>query len=205
MATAMPAAIMRVFDRGGAALVGAEAAELLPAVSQSACSLVMRTFHFRASRTSQQRHQMRDQRLVRRRHLVVPQPVRPHPGEPLGLPAPSPSPPSAGRRRAASGDGSPGRRGSRRSAAPGTASLTTMPSSSFSSRISVSSGRSPASTLPPGNSQRPAIDLPAGRSASSTRPSASIRAQAATSTSLTLTARPSNVGNRGLTGFNAIE
>src|SRR5687767_10093509 len=64
-----------------------------------------------------------------------------------------------------------------------------MPSSSCSSRISVSSGRSPASTLPPGNSQSPAMVFPAGRSASSTRPSASIRAQAATRTSLMLTGR----------------
>src|SRR6516164_4395939 len=57
-----------------------------------------------------------------------------------------------------------------------------MPSSSASSRISVASGVSPASTLPPGNSHSPAIDLPGGRWASSTRPSASISATAATST-----------------------
>src|SRR6516165_5368428 len=57
-----------------------------------------------------------------------------------------------------------------------------MPSSSASSRISAASGVSPASTLPPGNSHSPAIDLPGGRWASSTRPSASISATAATST-----------------------
>src|SRR5258708_5019235 len=58
-----------------------------------------------------------------------------------------------------------------------------MPSSSCSSRTSACSGVSPASTLPPGNSQRPAIDLPSGRWAISTRPSGSTRATAATSTS----------------------
>src|SRR6516164_7549700 len=57
-----------------------------------------------------------------------------------------------------------------------------MPSSSASSRISAASGVSPASTLPPGNSQSPAIDLPAGRWASNTRPSVSTSATAATST-----------------------
>src|SRR5690606_974609 len=49
--------------------------------------------------------------------------------------------------------------------------------------ISVSSGRSPGSTLPPGNSHRPASCLPSGRWAMSTRPSTSRRAQAATRTS----------------------
>src|ERR1700704_879902 len=63
-----------------------------------------------------------------------------------------------------------------------------MPSSSRSSRIRLCSGRSPGSTLPPGNSHRPAIDLPAGRSAISTRPSASMSAQAPTRTTLRLTA-----------------
>ena len=58
-----------------------------------------------------------------------------------------------------------------------------MPSSSFSSRISAASGVSPACSLPPGNSHSPAIVLPSGRRASSTRPSASISAQAATSSS----------------------
>ena len=45
-----------------------------------------------------------------------------------------------------------------------------------------SSGVSPASTLPPGNSHSPAIDLPCGRWAISTRPSTSTSATAATST-----------------------
>src|SRR5664279_5419984 len=40
-----------------------------------------------------------------------------------------------------------------------------MPSSSCSSRISVASGRSPGSTLPPGNSHSPASALPSGRCA----------------------------------------
>src|SRR5271163_3041912 len=55
-----------------------------------------------------------------------------------------------------------------------------MPNSSPSSRISVSSGRSPASILPPGNSHSPAILFPSGRWATRTRPSGSISAQAAT-------------------------
>src|SRR5260370_40971158 len=63
-----------------------------------------------------------------------------------------------------------------------------MPSSSLSSRIKLCSGRSPGSTLPPGNSHRPAIAFPAGRCAISTRPSASMSAQAATRTVLRLTA-----------------
>src|SRR5260370_13742787 len=58
-----------------------------------------------------------------------------------------------------------------------------MPSSSCSSRTSACSGVSPASTLPPGNSQRPAMDLPSGRWAISTRPSGSTSATATTSTS----------------------
>src|SRR5215472_6194498 len=66
--------------------------------------------------------------------------------------------------------------------------VTSIPSSSASSRISAASGVSPALTLPPGNSHNPAIDLPAGRSASSTRPSASTSATAATSTIGTSTA-----------------
>src|SRR5580704_13086862 len=37
------------------------------------------------TRYSQQRHQMRDQRHVRRRHWVFPQPVRFYPGELLSL------------------------------------------------------------------------------------------------------------------------
>src|SRR3569833_2032281 len=56
-----------------------------------------------------------------------------------------------------------------------------MPSSSFSSRIIHASGVSPASTLPPGNSQRPASGLPSGRWQISTRPSTSTRAAAAAS------------------------
>src|SRR5437016_674509 len=62
----------------------------------------------------------------------------------------------------------------------------------------VSSGRSPASTLPPGNSQRPAIAFPGGRSASRTRPSASTRAQAVTRTRLTLTALGSRLPGAAL-------
>src|SRR5579871_5036044 len=65
-----------------------------------------------------------------------------------------------------------------------------MPSSSASSLINVSSGRSPASILPPGNSHKPAIGLPSGRRVKSTRPSASISAQAATSTSFTRGSAP---------------
>src|SRR6185369_11286525 len=57
-----------------------------------------------------------------------------------------------------------------------------MPSSSRSSRTSASSGVSPGSTLPPGNSHSPAIDLPSGRCAISTRPSTSTSATAATRT-----------------------
>src|SRR5262245_45893884 len=45
----------------------------------------------------------------------------------------------------------------------------------------AASGVSPGSTLPPGNSQSPASGRPGGRLASSTRPSASMRAQATTS------------------------
>src|SRR3954468_18210846 len=59
-----------------------------------------------------------------------------------------------------------------------------MPSSSWSSRIRLSSGRSPGSSLPPGNSQRPASVLPSGRCAIRTRLSTSISAQATTSVSL---------------------
>jgi len=51
-----------------------------------------------------------------------------------------------------------------------------------SSRIRAASGRSPGSTLPPGNSHSPARDLPCGRLAISTRPSTSIRATATTRT-----------------------
>src|SRR4029079_6998456 len=64
------------------------------------------------------------------------------------------------------------------------ASLTVIASSSRNSRIRVSSGRSPFSTLPPGNSQRPAIDLPCGLCAINTRPSVSTSAQAAMRTIL---------------------
>src|SRR5712664_4079870 len=59
-----------------------------------------------------------------------------------------------------------------------------MPISSCSSRISVCSGRSPGSTLPPGNSHNPARGLPAGRCAISTRLSTSTSAQATTRVSL---------------------
>src|SRR3954470_24143611 len=55
-----------------------------------------------------------------------------------------------------------------------------MPSSSRSSRIRQASGVSPACSLPPGNSHKPAIGLLGGRCATSTRPSASTRAQAVT-------------------------
>src|SRR5713226_9671603 len=55
-----------------------------------------------------------------------------------------------------------------------------MPISSCNSRISVASGRSPGSTLPPGNSHKPASVLPCGRCAISTRLSASTSAQATT-------------------------
>src|SRR5437879_1955867 len=60
-----------------------------------------------------------------------------------------------------------------------------MPISSWSSRIRVASGRSPGSTLPPGNSHRPAIALPCGRCAIRTRLSLSTSAQATTRVSLT--------------------
>src|SRR5712671_3934111 len=65
------------------------------------------------------------------------------------------------------------------------ASVTAIPNSSLSSRMSVCSGRSLGSTLPPGNSHNPAIARPAGRCASRTRPSASTSAHAATRTSFT--------------------
>src|SRR6187455_1121818 len=55
-----------------------------------------------------------------------------------------------------------------------------MPISSCNSRISVCSGRSPGSTLPPGNSHSPASALPSGRWAISTRLSLSTSAQATT-------------------------
>src|SRR5260370_36908888 len=55
-----------------------------------------------------------------------------------------------------------------------------MPISSCSPRISVASGRSPGSTLPPGNSNNPASVLPSGRCAINTRLSASTSAQATT-------------------------
>src|SRR5262245_12202042 len=58
----------------------------------------------------------------------------------------------------------------------------TIPSSSRSSRTTASSGASPASILPPGNSHSPASDRPSGRLASSILPSASRRTQAATRT-----------------------
>src|SRR5512145_653360 len=57
-----------------------------------------------------------------------------------------------------------------------------MPSSSWSSRPSATSGASPSRTLPPGNSHSPAMGLPGGRRARSTRPSTSISAAAATRT-----------------------
>src|SRR4051794_8474886 len=63
-----------------------------------------------------------------------------------------------------------------------------MPSSSFSSRINAISGRSPGSTLPPGNSHSPPSCLSIGRFDSSTRPSLSIRATAATRTIFILAA-----------------
>src|SRR5882724_7407470 len=56
--------------------------------------------------------------------------------------------------------------------------------SSCSSRISVCSGRSPGSTLPPGNSHNPARVLPSGRCAISTRLSTSTSAQATTRVSM---------------------
>src|SRR5215469_9208068 len=59
-----------------------------------------------------------------------------------------------------------------------------MPSSSFSSRISAASGVSPASSLPPGNSQSPPCSLCAGRCARRTRPSASIKTAATTVTTV---------------------
>src|SRR5215475_3807909 len=65
-----------------------------------------------------------------------------------------------------------------------------MPSSSLSSRTRASSGVSPASTLPPGNSHRPANCLPSGRWQISTRPSASTSAQATTRESLLKSANP---------------
>ena len=57
---------------------------------------------------------------------------------------------------------------------------TSIPISSRSSRVSVSSRSSFASRLPPGNSQPPAMCLPGGRSASSRRPSESKSAPATT-------------------------
>src|ERR1700730_17834565 len=60
-----------------------------------------------------------------------------------------------------------------------------MPSSSRSSRISVSSGRSPDSILPPGNSHRPSIGLPDGREGGKTGPSEASNAQAGANTSFT--------------------
>src|SRR5690242_14726594 len=62
----------------------------------------------------------------------------------------------------------------------GRADSTTTPSSSRSSRASASTGASPTSHLPPGNSHRPARCLPAGRRASSTRPPASRNTPATT-------------------------
>src|SRR3954452_5402419 len=58
---------------------------------------------------------------------------------------------------------------------------TSMPSSSCSSRASARSAGSPASTLPPGNSQYPAYTFPGGRCASRKRPSARSITAAATS------------------------
>src|SRR6185437_10712213 len=55
--------------------------------------------------------------------------------------------------------------------------------------MSVVSGRSPGSTLPPGNSHKPAIVLPSGRCAISTRLSASMSAQATTRVSLRVAMR----------------
>ena len=55
-----------------------------------------------------------------------------------------------------------------------------MPNSSSSSRASAASGSSPASTLPPGNSQRPAIARPGARCCSRIRPSPSSKAAATT-------------------------
>src|SRR3954447_1620291 len=63
-----------------------------------------------------------------------------------------------------------------------------MPISSCSSRISACSGRSPGSSLPPGNSHKPASVLPGGRCAIRTRLSTSTSAQATTKTSFSGTA-----------------
>src|SRR5512139_2799102 len=60
-----------------------------------------------------------------------------------------------------------------------------MPVSSSSSRTSAAAALSPASTLPPGNSQRPASALPAGRCAISTRPRSSKTRPATTHSSRT--------------------
>ena len=129
----------------------------------------------------QQIDQMRDQRHVRRRHRVVAQLAGAHPGESLAFRGRPRCLPSAGRRRAASADGNRHRRGWRRSAARGTPPSPRCRAPRAIRGSGPASGRSPGSTLPPGNSHRPASDLPAGRCAISTRLSASMSAQATTS------------------------
>ena len=114
--------------------------------------------------SSQQRRQMRDQRLVRRRHRVVPKLVRPHPGEPawpfarhLSLPAPA----DIERHQQMEVGIGVAREGQRRE--------TGFPDDDSEFLLQFPDQRllravSPASTLPPGNSHRPAIALPGGRS-----------------------------------------
>ena len=63
--------------------------------------------------------QQRDQRLVGRRHRIVGELLRPHPGQRLVLRAPSACPSSGGRDTAASADGTAHRRARRRRTAPG--------------------------------------------------------------------------------------
>ncbi len=68
---------------------------------------------------------------------------------------------------------SPARNGQAMSRSP---TETSMPNSSCSSRFRDSSGVSPASILPPGNSQRPSHRSPFFLLAMSTRPSSSMTA-----------------------------
>ena len=103
-----------------------------------------------------------DQRRVGGRHGIAAQVLR---AAPISAPDPraaARNPPTCGRRRAASGGGSRHRvagEGQGREAGR----LDHDAELLVSSRISASSGRSPASTLPPGNSHRPASCLPSGR------------------------------------------
>ena len=101
----------------------------------------------------------RDQRQVRRRHLVVAQARGPHPGQITALHRARRAFPFAAdidqHQKVEVVIGMAGEAQWRK-----TDSAVSIPSSSPSSRISAASGVSPGSTLPPGNSHSPAMRFP---------------------------------------------